>query len=124
MKSLNILIPAMLMLPTFTPSLSHLFSRTFLDCLILADPLVRFLFIFYFPFVPLCALVGTLVGLFLASSFIIYILVALAHGGASPMPTPAELMLGGLLTMVEVVTSLWWWWKWSEGCVSTLFRLH
>jgi hypothetical protein len=38
----------------------------------------------------------------------LYILVALAHGGANPMPTPAELKLGGLLTVVDSKFVLGW----------------
>jgi hypothetical protein len=95
MKSLNILIPAMLMLPTFNPYFSHLSSRRFLDFLSLADPLVRFLVVFCFPSFSFCALDGAFVDLLFASSFMIDILIALAHGGASPMPPPAGPMLGG-----------------------------
>jgi hypothetical protein len=54
----------------------------------------------------------------------LYILAALAHGGANPMPTPAELKLGGLLTMADSKSVLGWWWRWSGGFAAMLFRLH
>jgi hypothetical protein len=53
-----------------------------------------------------------------------YTLLALAHGGANPMPTPAELKLGGLLTVADSKLVLGWWWKWSKGFAAMLIRLQ
>jgi hypothetical protein len=42
--------------------------------------------------------------------YIIFIFVAaLAHGGASPFPTPAGLWPGGVLYF-GILDMLWWWW--------------
>jgi hypothetical protein len=89
------LIPAIFKLPTFIPDFVHLFSLVFLACFTRAEPFVLFLrFLFYNEFSP-CTQCGTLF-LFLHGSLIIVdILVALAHGGANPKPTPAGQKLGG-----------------------------
>ena len=48
-KSLNILIPAMFILPIFIPIFAHLFRRMVFSFFILADPFVRFRFLFFSP---------------------------------------------------------------------------
>ncbi len=95
MYSLNRLTPAMFILPMFKPVLVHRSTRSFLVFLYLIDPFVRFLLTLVFSSCTSCALFGTLSVLICSSTFMICALVALAHRGASPLPTPAGLKLGG-----------------------------
>jgi hypothetical protein len=87
------LIPAILILPTFIPDDSHLSIRLTLFFFYLAEPLVRFLLVFYILFALvflLCTHVGSV--LLASLAFIISIsFAALAHWGAIPFPTPAGL---------------------------------
>jgi hypothetical protein len=95
MSTLYMLIPAIFKLPTFIPEFVHLFSLEFLACFILAEPFVLFLRFLVYTELSLCAHCGTLFSLLHCSLIIVGILVALAHGGANPMPTPAGQKLGG-----------------------------
>ena len=92
---LNILSPAIFRLPMLIPVIAHLFNLDDLFFLNLADPFVRFFFLPFTCDCSPCARFGTLIKLLLLSSIIMHILVALAHGGANPVPTPAGLKLGG-----------------------------
>ena len=92
---MNRLTPAMFKLPIFKPVLVHRSTRSFLAFFDRIDPFVRFLLTLVFSNCTSCALFGTLHVLIYSSKFMIYDLVALAHRGASPLPTPAGLKLGG-----------------------------
>ena len=92
---LNILRPAIFRLPILMPVIAHLFNLDNIFFLTLADPFVLFFFIPFTVDCSPCARFGTLIYLLLVSSIILHILVALAHGGASSVPTPAGLKLGG-----------------------------
>jgi hypothetical protein len=89
------LTPAMFILPIFKPVFVHRSTRSFLVFFYLIDPFVRFLLTLVFSTCTSCALCGTLFILLCSSKFMICDLVALAHKGANPLPTPAGLKLGG-----------------------------
>jgi hypothetical protein len=109
------LIPAIFKLPIFKPDFAHLFNLVFLSFFSLADPFVLFLFLLFLYYISPWALFGTLFWLLYVFYIMIHILVALAHGGANPMPTPAGLKLGGLLMVVVVAMVSGGWWRWL-GC--------
>jgi hypothetical protein len=117
MYTLSKLIPAILILPTFRPVSSHLVMRSIFLRFSLAEPLVRFRLGFYCGF-PSAKNVYP-VSLFLSAPvfpiFLSYFspiistcAAALAHGGASPFPTPAGLWPGGYIP-VELLNMRWWW---------------
>jgi hypothetical protein len=63
---------------------------------------------YFFPaslfFTALVGYVVLIVGSFIITTFS----AALAHGGASPFPTPAGLWPGGYIP-VELLSMQWWW---------------
>jgi hypothetical protein len=95
MYILNRLRPAMLMLPIFIPDFAHLSSLVFFYFLCLAEPFVLFGYLFLVALPVSCAHYGTFDFYYLSYYIICYTAVALAHGGANPVPTPAGLKLGG-----------------------------
>ena len=92
---LNILRPAIFRLPILIPVIAHLFNLDDLFFLSLADPFVLFFVLFLPIYCSPCARNGTYKFYLRVSSIMGHIRLALAHGGANPVPTPAGLKLGG-----------------------------